>query len=60
LESDKNCLVVLNGENVFGQEGSTTKKLKLKDWGSQGLHWMEARAKRKGYAAYKGQFVKVV
>ena len=54
--------VVLTGSNVFGSECKkiAQEKFKLTYWNDQGYHWMSSRAKRKGYRATIGQFIKQI
>lgn len=62
IGTEKRFLVVLNGTNMLGNEVKSVseKKYKLTNWGEQGLHWMDPRAKRKGYKAFKGQYIKAL
>ena len=62
VETKRKFYVSLNTTNIFGTSGKKTseQKLLLKDWGekSGGLHWMNPRAKRSGYRADIGQYIK--
>lgn len=60
VNTPKRFYVVRNGSTFLGDETKVENldKLLLKDWGNMGLHWMHPRAKRKGYRATIGQYIK--
>jgi len=60
VDTSRKFYVVINGTTFLGSDVKVEKqeKLLLKNWGDQGLHWMNPRAKRKGYRATIGQYVK--
>lgn len=60
VDSNKRFHVVTDRTNLVGADCKKIieKKLKLKDWKEQGLHWMETRATRRGFRAYAGQYIK--
>lgn len=61
-DTTRKFYVVRKGNTILGDSVKVIKeeKLLLKDWGENngGLHWMNPRAKRSGYRATIGQYVK--
>lgn len=62
VDTPRKFYVVRNGHTFMGGECKIVKegKLLLKDWGerSGGYHWMNPRAKKSGYRATTGQYIK--
>jgi hypothetical protein len=54
--------VFINGTTFMGDTCIKKKErpMILKDWKEQGLHWMATNAKKSGYRAFEGQYVKQV
>ncbi len=63
-DTTRKFYVVRNGTNFLGGDCKVLKeeKLLLKDWGerSGGYHWKSPRAKKSGYRAKIGQYIKEV
>lgn len=59
-DTSRKFFVVRNGTNFLGSDCKIIKeeKLLLKNWGDRGPHWMNPRAKKSGYRATIGQYVK--
>ena len=60
ISERKKYYVFVNGYTFLGSETiiKREKPMILKDWGEKGFFWMSPNAKRTGYRASVGQYVK--